>query len=299
MKKAKRPSPPPKPSLNPPLKKMRDSAIEAAHAAGAVLAKYFGQSERRLRIREKPGAGLVTNADVEAEAIALKVLKRGFPGFKYLTEESAPDVAASVGPARWVLDPLDGTTNFVHRFPMFCVSIGAEWHGEVVVGVIYHPILRDTYVAVRGQGAYLLQQPGGGRASRVRRLKLECSRTARLEDALLTTGFTYGKSDWLKMEMHAFQRLSGIARAVRRPGSAALDLAYTARGVFDGFWERRLSPWDVAAGSLLVQEAGGTVTDFGGNRFHIEHREILAAGPKLHPLLRQVIAPEFCALDGR
>jgi myo-inositol-1(or 4)-monophosphatase len=282
----------------PPLKKMRDSAIEAAHSAGEILAKYFGQSERKLRIREKPGAGLVTNADVEAERAALKVLKRDFRDFKYLTEESAPDVSASQGPARWVLDPLDGTTNFVHRFPMFCVSIGAEWHGQVVVGVIYHPILRDTYVAVRGQGAYLLQQPAG-RQSSVRKLKLQCSRTARLEDALLSTGFTYGKSDWLKMEMQAFQRLSSIARAVRRPGSAALDLAYTARGVFDGFWERRLSPWDVAAGSLLIEEAGGVVTDFGGNAFHVEYKEILAGGAKIHRLLRQVIAPEFCVLEGR
>lgn len=283
----------------PPLKKMRDSAIEAAHSAGAVLARYFGQSDRKLKIKEKPGAGLVTNADVEAERAALKVLKRDFRDFKFLTEESAPDIAASQGVARWVLDPLDGTTNFVHGFPMFCVSIGAEWHGQVVVGVIYHPILRDTYVAVRGQGAYLLQQASPGRDASVRKLKLQCSRTSKLEDALLTTGFTYGKSEWLKMEMHAFQRLSGIARAVRRPGSAALDLAYTARGVFDGFWERRLSPWDVAAGSLLVEEAGGRVTSFGGQPFNIEHKEILAAGPRIHRLLSQVIAPEFCTLEGR
>lgn len=272
----------------PSLERMRNSALEAAHAAGEVLVKHY---TKKLKIREKPGAGLVTNADVEAERVALRVLKSSFPEFKYLTEESEPDIAASQGPARWILDPLDGTTNFVHRYPMFCVSIGAEWEGQVVVGVIYHPILRETYVAARGQGAYLLQ---GKQKS-----PLKVSQTARIEEALLTTGFTYGKTDWLKKEMSAFERLSGLARAVRRPGSAALDLAYTARGVFDGFWERRLSPWDVAAGSILVTEAGGTVTDFSGNPFNVEQREILAAASKLHPLLSQTLAPEFCSLEDR
>lgn len=276
----------------PPLLKLRATALEAAHAAGAVLTKHF---TRKLQIKVKKGAGLVTNADVEAERVAMRILRRDFPDFKILTEESAPDSKASQGPARWVMDPLDGTTNFVHRFPMFCVSIAAEWRGEIVVGVIYHPILRDTYVAVKGKGAFLFQ----GAPSSAPGKRLHVSKTSRLEDSLLTTGFTYGKSDWLKMEMHAFQRLSSIARAVRRPGSACLDLAYTARGVFDGFWERRLSPWDVAAGMLLVREAGGIVTNFGGGDFHIEQREILAAGPKVHPLLRQVIAPEFCLLEGR
>jgi myo-inositol-1(or 4)-monophosphatase len=278
----------------PPLSLLRATALEAAYAAGAVLTKHYG---RKLKIREKKGAGLVTNADVEAERAAMRVLRRDrrLSDFKILTEESAPDSIASQGPARWIMDPLDGTTNFVHRFPMFCVSIAAEWHGRVVVGVIYHPILQETYVAARGQGAFLLS----GRGGKGPRKRLRVSGTTRLEDSLLTTGFTYGRDDWLKMEMHAFERLSGVARAVRRPGSACMDLAYTSRGVFDGFWERRLSPWDVAAGSILVQEAGGIVTDFGGNPFHVEMKEILAAGAKVHPLLRQVIAPEFCPLEGR
>jgi myo-inositol-1(or 4)-monophosphatase len=230
----------------------------------------------------------------------MKVLRRDreFHRFKILTEESAPDIAASQGPARWIMDPLDGTTNFVHRFPMFCVSIAAEWHGKIVVGVIYHPILGDTYVAVRGKGAFLYQGKPG-RAGQGTGKRLHASRTNRIQDSLLTTGFTYGREDWLKMEMLAFQRISTMARAVRRPGSACLDLAYTSRGVFDGFWERRLSPWDVAAGSILVSEAGGLVTDFNGNPFHVEMKEILAAAPKVHPLLRQVIAPEFSPLEGR
>ena len=266
----------------PPLAKLRATAIEAAHEAGRVLCKHFG---RKLRIQEKKNAGLVTNADFEAERVAMRILKRDFRDFKFLTEEFAPDPKASVGDARWIMDPLDGTTNFVHRFPMFCVSIAAEWHGEIVVGVIYHPILDDTYVAVRGKGAF------------VNGKRIHVSKTARVEEALLTTGFTYRRGDWLKMEIQAFHRLSGLARALRRPGSAALDLAYTARGVFDGFWERSLSAWDVAAGGLLVEEAGGLVTDFQGNPFRVDQKAILAGNPKIQPLLRQAIAPEFCACN--
>jgi myo-inositol-1(or 4)-monophosphatase len=263
----------------PSLSKLKATAVEAAHAAGKVLVKHFG---RTLKISEKKGAGLVTNADLEAERAILRVLRRDFPDFSVLTEESPPLDRPSQG--RWIVDPLDGTTNFVHRFPMFCVSIAAEWRGQVVVGVIYHPILRDTYIAVRGKGATM-----NGKRMRV-------SETSKIENSLLTTGFTYGTSDWLKREMSAFERLSGVARALRRPGSAALDLAYTARGVFDGFWERRLSPWDVAAGAILVQEAGGIVTDFHGEPFQVDQKEILATNTRLHPLLRQAVAPEFCPL---
>jgi myo-inositol-1(or 4)-monophosphatase len=272
--------------MKPSLTQLRDLAIDAAHAGGRVLVKHFGG---KLKISEKKGAGLVTNADLEAEDAVVRKLKRGAPDFGFLTEEAPP--VEKPGPGRWIIDPLDGTTNFVHRFPMFCVSIAAEWEGEIVVGVIYHPILRDTYVAVRGKGAFLLSA-----SSSRERQRLRVSKTARLEDSLLTTGFTYRRDDWLKMEMQAFKRLSGLARAVRRPGSAALDLAYTARGVFDGFWERSLSPWDVAAGALLVQEAGGRVSDFKNQPFDLNQKEILASNSRLHPLLCQVIAPEYCLL---
>jgi myo-inositol-1(or 4)-monophosphatase len=143
--------------------------------------------------------------------------------------------------------------------------------------VIYHPILRETYVALEGRGAFVNGQ------------RIRVSKTRKLKDSLLTTGFTYRKTTWLHEEMNAFERLSRVARAVRRPGSAALDLAYTARGVFDGFWERRLSPWDVAAGALLVQEAGGKVTDFQGKPFNILDSEVLASNGLLHPRLRRAI----------
>jgi myo-inositol-1(or 4)-monophosphatase len=259
----------------PSLAKLERTAIQAAHAAGKVLMKYF---EKSFEVREKDGAGLVTNADIESEAAAEKILRKAFPKFGFLTEESSPKEGTS--PGRWIIDPLDGTTNFVHSFPMFCVSIAAEWEGELVVGVIYQPVLRETYVAVAGKGA------------RVNGKRLRVSSRAKLADSLLTTGFTYRKDEWLHREMEAFERLSRIARAVRRPGSAALDLAYLARGVFDGFWERRLNAWDIAAGVLLVREAGGKVTDFSGRELRVESPELVASNGILHDQLFKAMAAD-------
>ena len=260
------------------------SMIAAAKAAGKVLVHYF---ERTLHISEKAGAGLVTEADLKAEKAAMTVLRRAQKKFDFLTEETAPEFRKASNDGRWIIDPLDGTTNFVHRFPMFCVSIAAEWQGEIVAGVIWHPILKDLYTATKGGGAFI-----NGKRMRV-------SKTKDLRDSLLTTGFTYRKDHWLHREMEAFERLSGIARAIRRPGSAALDLAYVARGVFDGFWERRLSPWDVAAGTLLVEEAGGKVTDFTGKKPDLFSPEILATNGILHAELRSTIEPDLCNFPGR
>lgn len=256
---------------------IRDTAVKAAKAAGKVLMYYF---TRNLKISEKPGAGLVTNADFEAQEEAIRVLQKNFPEYGFLTEETRREerLEQPNPQGRWIIDPLDGTTNYVHRFPMFCVSIAAEWKGEIIVGVIYHPVLNDLYIAIRGKGATL-----NGK-------KIHVSETSSLRNALLTTGFTYRKDQHLRKEMGAFEKLSGITRAIRRPGSAALDLAYTAQGVFDGFWERRLSPWDVAAGALLVLEAGGQVTDFQGNPFKVNSGEILASNSKLHPSLLNEVA---------
>ena len=259
-------------SSNPDLKKICKATVEAAHDGGAVLMKHF---RKKLRISEKPGAGLVTNADIESQEKIVKLLKRKFPDYGFLTEEADP--VLSENPGRWIIDPLDGTTNYVHGYPMFCVSIAAEWEGKVSVGVIYHPVLNETYIAIRKQGAFLNKK------------KIHVSQTKRLDSALLTTGFTYRKEEYFQTEIAAFTNMSKISRAIRRPGSAALDLAYTACGVFDGFWEQKLSPWDVAAGYLLVTEAGGKVTDLKGNPFKVESSQILASNSKLHTsLLREI-----------
>ncbi len=250
-------------------------AVEAAFRAGAVIRKYY---TKPIRVREKGKLGLVTNADVEAELAALKILKKCAPTFEFLSEETHSQGVRTEGQdGLWIVDPLDGTTNFVHRFPMFCVNI-ALWHrDQIEIAVTYHPILDELYTAIRGKGAF------------VNKKRMHVSKTSRIRDALLSTGFAYSASDSLSAEMPSFERVSRGARAVRRPGSAALDLAYTARGVFDGFWERNLAPWDTAAGMLLVREAGGRVTDFANGTFDGFQREILASNGALHGAIRRLI----------
>jgi myo-inositol-1(or 4)-monophosphatase len=271
------------PVTEPDAKKLLVGMVKAAHVCGAILRKYHASRRAHdgLKISEKLGAGLVTNADLESERNCVKALRKLRPDFGFLTEEGTTLVDGIVTETkprgRWIIDPLDGTTNFVHGFPMFCVSIAAEWDGKIIAGVIEHPILRETYTASLGGGAFLNRKP------------LHISKTATIDDALLSTGFTYRKTELLHTEMVAFEELSSVARAIRRPGSAALDLAYTARGVFDGFWERRLSPWDIAAGLLLVREAGGKVTDFRGNDDVLESPSILASNGALHTALLDAI----------
>ncbi len=274
-------------TAEPDPKKLIAGMIRAGETCGAILRKYYeSRSKRGLKISEKLGAGLVTNADLESERACVKALRKLRPDFGFLTEEGTTLVVGKTRSGvelekprgRWIIDPLDGTTNFVHGFPMFCVSIAAEWDGKIIAGVIEHPILRETYSATIGGGAKL-----NGRALRV-------SKTDRVEDSLLSTGFTYRKTDLLHTEMIAFEELSNVARAIRRPGSAALDLAYTARGVFDGFWERRLSPWDIAAGILIVREAGGKVTDFDGKSDVLDSPSILASNSALHEALLKRVA---------
>ena len=252
--------------------RLLEGAVDAAYAAGKVIRKHY---TRKLRIKEKAdNQGLVTNADVEAEAVALRILKKCEPKFALLTEETN-----SLGKMRkdqegmWILDPLDGTTNFVHRFPMFCVTIAAQIEKDVEIAVTYHPILDELYTAIRGKGAFM-----NGK-------RMHVSSSKKITDSLLSTGFAYHRRGLLPTEMTSFEKVSMNSRAVRRPGSAALDLAYTARGVFDGFWERHLAPWDVSAGSLLVKEAGGKVTDFKGKKYDHHGVEILASNGLIHSQL--------------
>lgn len=259
---------------SPSLNQLKSTAMRAALASGTILNHYFGQN-RKFKVSEKKGAGLVTDVDLASQEKAFKILKKSFPDFGLLGEESEP--LEKECPGRWIIDPLDGTNNFVHGFPMFCVSIAAEWEDQIVVGVIHQPILRETYVAVRGQGAHMNGVP------------LRVSASSQLKNSLLTTGFTYQNAQSLNSEMRLFAELSRKTRAIRRPGSAALDLAYTARGIFDAFWERKLFPWDVAAGMLLVKEAGGQVSDFRGQPYQFDQGQILASNSKIHQILLNTI----------
>ena len=247
---------------------LKKVAIEAADQAGKVLKRHF---RKKLTIKEKPGEGCVSNADLESQEVVVKYLRKKTPHFGFLTEEAPAENPEALG--QWILDPLDGTTNYIRGFPHFCVSLAATWRSELYIGVIYHPLLNEAYWAIRGKGAYRNQKP------------ISVSNTPSLSQAFLSTGFSYQKKLLLR-EVPLFQKASELAMAVRRSGSAALDLAYTACGIFDGYWERNLRPWDTAAGALLVQEAKGHCTDFQGRPFDpIHSSSLLVSNGHLHQFL--------------
>jgi myo-inositol-1(or 4)-monophosphatase len=253
---------------------LRDAAAELAHEAGAIVREGHGRAhapERKGRI------DLVTEYDRRSEALLLARIARRFPGHAVLAEESGAH-AAEGAQVRWILDPLDGTTNFAHNYPFFAVSVGVEVRGEVVAGAICDPVRNETFAAAAGHGATLNGAP------------IRVSGCARLEDALLVTGFPYDVREHPERHVPLFQAMLLRAQGIRRDGSAALNLAYLAMGRFDGFWEGSLSAWDVAAGSLIVREAGGVITDYTGGPFRIDGRQVCAAGPALHPALLEVVA---------
>ena len=246
------------PGVN-PLECARDAALEA----GAVLRARIGDPHE---IGEKALRGdIVTEADRASEASIVKRLRAGFPNSTILGEEGG--VRAGTGSDRWIVDPLDGTTNYAHGYPLYNVSIAYERNGELVCGVVYAPALDELYIAEAGSGAAC-----NGRTIRV-------SRIGAVADAMVCTGFQPARYE---RNGARFAALSQRAQAVRRDGAAALDLAFTAAGRFDAFWESDLSPWDVAAGALLVREAGGFVSAIDGGRFAIDAGSILASNRLVH-----------------
>jgi len=251
-------------------------AVEAALAAGEILESYYGGP---FRISYKGELNLVTEADLASEKRILQILKRRFPDASILGEESGESPGESAATSRrFVVDPLDGTTNFAHGYPVFAVSIAYEDEGLTRAGVVYDPIRRELFTAARGRGAFL-----NGR-------RLGVSRTATLGQALLVTGFPYDLKDDLAGNLRLFQRFMGLSRAIRRDGSAALDLCYVAAGRYDGFWEEKLGPWDTAAGALIVEEAGGVLTGFSGEPFHYSNKAVLATNGRLHDAMLEVLA---------
>jgi myo-inositol-1(or 4)-monophosphatase len=254
---------------------MLDFAIQTAREAGRVLAEKFG---RALRVSNKGDIDLVTEADIAAERLIVERIRSYHPRHAILTEESGDVI--TVGDAgseyKWVIDPLDGTTNYAHGYPVFCVSVALEHEGRVVLGVVYDPTRDELFAAERGQGATL-----NGRSLRV-------SETAELNGALLCTGFPYDVRDRGDFARH-FRNFIMRAQSVRRDGAAALDLAYVAAGRFDGFYEEGLRPWDVAAGVLLVEEAGGRVTHYDGSPFRIYQPPIAASNGLIHEAMLDVL----------
>jgi myo-inositol-1(or 4)-monophosphatase len=251
-------------------------AIQTAHDAGRILAERFG---RIIQISNKGDIDLVTEADLAAERFIIERVKSYYPRHAILAEETdaAGQTVLKESEWKWIIDPLDGTTNYAHGYPCFCVSIALERDGRVEMGVIYDPMRDETFAVERGEGATL-----NGRRIRV-------SETDDLNRSLLCTGFPYdvrGRGDFIRH----FQNFILHGQAVRRDGSAALDLASVACGRFDGFWEEGLRPWDVAAGVLLVEEAGGRVSYYDGSPFNIYNPPILASNGLIHEAMMRVLA---------
>jgi len=249
-------------------------AVDTALAAGRLQLQYFRGD---LEIRKKGLRDLVTAADLAVEQAIRDRLARYFPDHAVLGEETAPSAPAGSSRYRWIVDPIDGTTNFAHGVPLFCVSIALEVGGRIDVGVVYAPVSGELFTAERGEGA------------RLNGTRLCVTGEASLSEALLVTGFPPQAADSLDDQLAVFGAFLASARAVRRLGSAALDLAFVAAGRFDGFWEASLHAWDVAAGVLLVEEAGGLVTDFHGGPFDNFGGQLLASNGALHPRLLEML----------
>jgi myo-inositol-1(or 4)-monophosphatase len=249
-------------------------AVEAAEDAGRILLEHLGHLRREEITSKSIARDLVTAADVASERAIVARLRAEFPGHAIEAEEEVRDVRRGDDELRWFLDPLDGTLNFVHELPAFAVSIGLYRGTTPLVGVVHAPRLRETFAARAGGGATLNGSP------------IRVSRCASVGEAFLATGFPYRRAELPNNNLRNFEAFFLEAREIRRMGSAAIDLAYVAAGRFDAFWELHLAPHDVAAGALLVREAGGRVTDVDGGEDWLRGGHIVAAGPTLHETVR-------------
>jgi len=251
----------------------------AAYKAARRLVRDFGEVEQ-LQVSQKGPADFVSAADLRTEKILHEELERARPGYGFLLEERGA-IKGTDSHFRWIVDPLDGTSNFLHGLPHFAISIALERDAEIVAGVIYDPLRDETFWAEKGVGAYL----------NARRLRVSARR--QLKDALIATGIPFLGHGEPATFSRALDAVMGRVAGVRRFGSAALDLAYVAAGRYDGFWETELGAWDIAAGILLVREAGGFVTEIGGGSRMVESGSVLAANDQLHPLLMEILRPAY------
>ena len=258
---------------------LRATAVAGARAGAEVLLRYFRKGE--LEVRSKGAHDLVSRADHDSEAAVIATIQRRFPDHRILAEESGAEASgASRGESdhEWLIDPLDGTANFLQGLPVFCVSVACRRRGEVVAGAVLDPLGENLFTARRGGGATWNGRP------------LRISARPGLAGAFLATGFPFRARGALDLYLDVFRDVFLSVSSIRRCGSAALDLAYTAAGVYDGFFEFRLSPWDFAAGVLLIREAGGTVTDLDGGEDFFDSGNLVAGPPGLQSELRRVIA---------
>ena len=248
---------------------MLNVAIKAARAAGAIINRAALDVEA-VRISQKQVNDFVTEVDHAAEQAIIETLLTAYPGHGILAEETGNTHGAKHSDYVWIIDPLDGTTNFIHGFPVYCVSIAMAFKGKIEHAVVYDPTRNDLFTATRGRGAFMNDR------------RIRVSKRTQLKDCLISTGFPFRPGDNFKNYMAMMADLMPRTAGLRRPGAAALDLAYVAAGFADGFFESGLSIWDVAAGSLLVTEAGGLIGNFTGEADFLEQKECLAASPRIY-----------------
>ena len=257
---------------------MLNIATKAARAAGAIINRG-SQDLDLLKVTAKGPNDFVSEVDRAAEAAIIEILLDAYPGHAILAEESGREHGAQNSEFCWIIDPLDGTTNFLHGFPVYAVSIALAFRGVVQQAVVYDPTRNDLFYASRGRGAFLNDK------------RLRVSKRTRLADGLIGTGFPFRKGDNFPRYLKMFETVTQACAGLRRPGAAALDLCYVAAGWYDGFFETGLNPWDLAAGSLIITEAGGLVGNFTGEPDFLYQREIVAANPKIYGQLVTLLAP--------
>ena len=248
------------------------TAVSAARLAGDIIIKNLGHLSNQ-DVQTKQAFDFVTKVDRWSEAVILQTIREKFPSHRFLTEETLHQ--DDTGDYRWIIDPLDGTTNYIHGYPMFSVSIGLEFESELVLGVVFDPLKDELFHAVRGGGAFLNNN------------RISVSETTALERSLLATGFPFRSKEMIDLYLRAFKGIFLEVSDIRRAGSAALDLAYIAAGRLEAFFELNLSPWDIAAGALLIEEAGGLVTDFGGGAAYLKTGNVVAGSKQIQ---REILA---------
>ena len=242
-------------------------AVRAARRAGSIINRA-ALAGGGLQVRSKRANDFVTEVDKAAEAAILEVVRKAYPSHAILAEESGASEAGD-NEFRWIIDPLDGTTNFIHGFPQYCVSIAVDQKGALEHAVVYDPVKDELFTATKGRGAFLNDR------------RIRVTKCARLGEALVGTGFPFKELDRVELYLRQLRAVMEKSSGVRRAGAAALDLAYVACGRLDAFWELGLSPWDLAGGALLIQEAGGLVGDLKGDQGFMESGDICASAPKL------------------
>ena len=253
---------------------LTEIAVQAARQGGAILLDY---AKKGFHVHTKDQAiNLVTEADLRSEEAVIETIRRAFPQHQILSEEQGlQDIPTN--PIKWIIDPLDGTTNFTHGFPMYNVSIGVEYEGACVLGTVYDPTRNELFLAQKGKGATLNGRP------------IHVSTTPKLNEALLVTGFAYDVHTAKDNNLNEFCAFTLRARGIRRTGTAAIDLCYIACGRFDGFWELQLNPWDTAAGKVIVEEAGGKITNYAGEPYSIYGNTIIATNGLIQQEMIEVL----------